>query len=82
MVAGAHLFTKGSAQTTETDQGWVTSACYSPHLGCYIGLGYLEDGDTRKGETVIASNPLQGQSIEVEVVSAHFVDPEGERLRD
>ncbi len=82
VVAGSHLFANGVPQQTDTDQGWITSACYSPHLACHIGLGYLEHGDTRMGEIVTAANPLQGQSVDVEVVSAHFVDPEGVRLRD
>jgi sarcosine oxidase subunit alpha len=80
--AGAHLFTKDSPQSLETDQGWVTSSCYSPHVGGYIALGFLEDGDTRFGEILTAANPLEGQSFEVEIVSPHFVDPEGGRLRD
>ncbi len=33
------------------------------------------------GEIVTASNPLQGKDIDVEIVSAHFIDPDGERLR-
>jgi sarcosine oxidase subunit alpha len=65
----------------ETDQGWITSACYSPHVGSMIGLGYLEDGDTRLGEIIIAANPLEGESQRLRVVSPHFVDPEGGRLR-
>lgn len=82
IVAGSHLFAEGAEQTTWTDQGWITSACFSPHLGCGIGLGYLANGDTRMGEVIVAANPLQGQSVRVRVVSAHFVDPEGGRLRD
>ncbi len=80
--AGSHLFTKGTEQNLTTDQGWVTSSCYSPHVGGYIALGYLVDGDTRQGEIITAANPLEGQEFDVEVVSAHFVDPEGVRLRD
>ena len=80
--AGSHLFTKGAEQNLSTDQGWVTSSCYSPHVGCYIALGYLVNGDTRQGEIISAANPLEGQEFDVEVVSAHFVDPEGVRLRD
>ena len=80
--AGSHLFTKCTAQDMTTDQGWITSACYSPHIGGYIALGFLEDGDKRMGEIIIAANPLEGQSHDVEVVSAHFVDPTGGRLRD
>lgn len=82
VMAGAHLFAEGAAQDTANDQGWITSACYSPHVGSAIGLGYLVNGDSRKGEVVIAANPLQGQSVRLRVVSAHFVDPEGGRVRD
>ncbi|MEC9199655.1 MAG: sarcosine oxidase subunit alpha family protein [Pseudomonadota bacterium] len=80
--AGSHLFTRGVAQTMQTDQGWVTSSCYSPHVGSYIALGYLENGHDRLGEVITAANPLEGQSFVAKVVSAHLVDPEGGRLRD
>ncbi|MBY6203092.1 sarcosine oxidase subunit alpha family protein [Maritalea mobilis] len=82
VAAGAHLFAKDASRDMANDQGWVTSACYSPHLDSHIALGFLEDGDTRMGEVITAANPLEGQEVTVEVVSAHFVDPEGGRLRD
>jgi sarcosine oxidase subunit alpha len=82
LAAGAHLFVEGAEQRTETDQGWLTSACFSPHLGSAIALGFLERGTERMGEVVIAANPLQGQMTRVRVVSPHFVDPEGGRPRD
>ncbi|MBM3604692.1 MAG: sarcosine oxidase subunit alpha family protein [Alphaproteobacteria bacterium] len=81
VVAGSHLFTKGAVQDTANDQGWITSACFSPHVGSAIGLGYLENGAERMGEVITAANPLQKQSVMLRVVSAHFVDPEGVRLR-
>ncbi|WP_413203921.1 sarcosine oxidase subunit alpha family protein [Rhodospirillum sp. A1_3_36] len=81
VVAGSHLFTEGAVQNTGTDQGWITSACYSPHVGSAIGLGFLTDGEARQGEVIIAANPLEGQAIRLRVVSPHFVDPEGGRLR-
>ncbi len=81
VVAGSHLFAGDAAQNTETDQGWITSACYSPHLGSAIGLGLLANGAERLGEVIVAANPLQGQRVALRVVSPHFIDPEGERLR-
>ncbi|WP_417278181.1 sarcosine oxidase subunit alpha family protein [Celeribacter sp.] len=80
-MAGSHLFTDGTVQDMSTDQGWLTSSCYSPHLKGYIALGFLENGDTRMGEIIVAANPVEGQTVKLEVVSAHFVDPEGGRLR-
>ena len=79
--AGAHLMTKGSPVDAAHDQGYVTSACYSPNLGHSIALAFLKSGDTRMGETLRLVSPLTGVEHDVEVVSAHFVDPEGERLR-
>lgn len=79
--AGSHLMTLGDPVDAAHDQGYVTSACYSPCLGHYIGIGYLKSGDTRKGEVIRLVSPLTGYDHEVEVVSAHFVDPEGDRLR-
>jgi methylglutamate dehydrogenase subunit C len=81
VVAGAHLMNKGSVENAANDQGWISSAAYSPVLGASIGIGFLVDGDTRLGEIMVAANPLEGSSVNVEVVSAHFVDPDGERLR-
>ncbi len=63
------------------DQGYVTSACYSPILGHSIGLGFVKDGSERLGEKMRLVSPLTGVEADVEIVSAHFVDPEGERLR-
>lgn len=79
--AGAHLMTKGSAVDATHDQGYVTSACFSPNLDHHIGIGFLKAGDNRLGETVRLVSPLTGVDHDVEVVSAHFIDPEGERLR-
>ena len=79
--AGSHLITRGDPVDAAHDQGYVTSACYSPNLGYSIALAYLKSGDSRKGEILRLVSPLTGFDHEVEVVSAHFIDPEGERLR-
>ena len=79
--AGAHFIARDAAAVTENDQGWMTSVCYSPHLETDIGLGFITRGHERIGERVIAADPLRGRACEVEIVSAHFVDPQGERLR-
>jgi sarcosine oxidase subunit alpha len=46
-----------------------------------IGLGYLTRGTARIGEKVMSVDLLNKQIFEVEIVSPHFFDPEGERLR-
>ena len=79
--AGAHFFTKGDPVSMETDQGWMTSVAFSPELGHSIGLGFIKRGPVRLGEIVCAHDPIRGKDTDVEIVSAHFVDPDGERLR-
>ena len=81
VLAGAHLMTKGQEVNAANDQGYITSAAYSPHLGSSIGLGFLKNGAARKGEVIEAVSPLTGLNVDLEVVSAHFIDPEGDRLR-
>ncbi|CAD7037739.1 sarcosine oxidase subunit alpha family protein [Pseudorhizobium endolithicum] len=81
VVAGSHLFAEGAVQKTENDQGWISSAAFSPHMASAIGLAFLTNGGDRMGEVIIAANPLQGQQVAMRVVPTVFVDPEGERLR-
>ncbi len=79
--AGAHFIEKGAAVVTANDQGWMSSVAYSPSLGHSIGLGFIRRGQERIGERVRACDPLRGEEHDVEICSAHFVDPDGERLR-
>ena len=79
--AGAHLFSKNRAATMENDEGWLTSAAYSPELRSSIALGFIKRGQERLGEVVVANDPMRKRVIDVEIVSPHFIDPEGERLR-
>ncbi|MDF3416470.1 sarcosine oxidase subunit alpha family protein [Sulfitobacter sp. M57] len=79
--AGAHLMNATGPVDAGHDQGYATSACFSPNLGHAIALGFLKDGANRMGEKMRLVSPLTGIDVQVEIVSAHFVDPEGERLR-
>jgi len=79
--AGAHFIPLGAEATIAHDQGWMSSAAFSPTLGHWIGLGFLAGGMTRLGEHVRAADPLRGENIEVEVVAPCQIDAEGARLR-
>ena len=81
ITAGAHLMDTSGPVDAAHDQGYVTSAAFSPSLNCYIGLGFLKNGSDRHGEKMRLVSPLTDLTVEVEIVSSHFVDPEGERLR-
>ncbi|SFT93959.1 sarcosine oxidase subunit alpha family protein [Sedimentitalea nanhaiensis] len=81
VTAGGHLMELGTPVDASHNQGYVTSACYSPILNSSIGIGFLKDGANRMGETLRLVSPLTGSEVQVDVVSAHFVDPKGDRLR-
>jgi len=81
LTNGAHFMNLGDAQTPENDQGHMSSIAWSPSLQSYVGLGFLKDGANRKGDVIKAVDYMRGHHVEVKVVSAHFIDPDGERLR-
>ena len=80
--AGAHFISKNKKACTENDEGWISSVAFSPILNHSIGLGFIKNGRNRIGEIIRAVDPLRGNEIEVEIVSPHFLDPEGKRLRE
>jgi sarcosine oxidase subunit alpha len=79
--AGAHFLALGAAAVAANDEGYMTSVAFSPSLGHWIGLGFLKNGATRRGERVRAHDPVRSESFEVEVCDTVFIDPQGERLR-
>jgi heterotetrameric sarcosine oxidase alpha subunit len=79
--AGSHFMEIGAPVALASDGGWLTSKVYSPHIGSDIALGYLKAGDQHIGRRMRAVNFLTKTDTEVEIVSPHFFDPEGERLR-
>ncbi len=81
LAGGMHFIPQHAKRSIEHDQGYVTSVCYSPALGQWIGLGLLSNGPERHGEKVIAVDPLRGAETLVEVCAPVFVDAEGARLR-
>jgi sarcosine oxidase subunit alpha len=83
LTAGSHFLDIGAAAVIANDGGWLTSKVHSPHLGHDIALGYLKGGDRRIGSRMRVVNLLAKPptDTEVEIVSPHFLDPEGVRLR-
>jgi len=81
LTAGSHFLAIGAAPVAANDGGWLTSKVFSPHIGCDIALGYLKGGNAKIGSRMRAVNLVGGTDTEVEIVSPHFFDPDGERLR-
>ncbi|MEM6891132.1 MAG: sarcosine oxidase subunit alpha family protein [Pseudomonadota bacterium] len=81
LPAGAHLMPAEGPTDAAHSLGHVTSTCFSPNLGCHIALALVDDGGERMGETLRLVSPLTSYETRVKVVSVHFVDPDGDRLR-
>uniref|UniRef100_UPI0026324B3A sarcosine oxidase subunit alpha family protein n=1 Tax=Aliiroseovarius sp. TaxID=1872442 RepID=UPI0026324B3A len=61
--AGGHLMAATGPVDAAHDQGYVTSAAYSPILESSIGLGFVKGGFDRMGEHLRLVNPLERQEI-------------------
>lgn len=81
LMAGAHFVEVSRTPCLDNDLGWMSSVAFSPTLGHFIGLGFIENGPQRKGDVVRAVDLVRGSDVRVEIVSPHFVDPDGSRLR-
>ena len=75
-VAGAHLVV--GPHSHSRSEGFITSAAYSPTLGRCIGLGLLERGRHRLGETVTVFDG--GRLARARVVQPPFFDTSGTRM--
>ena len=77
--AGAILCESG--KVSGLGEGWVTGVTHSPANGHWIGIGFIAGGhESWMGKTAIAADPLRQDDVEVEIVSPHMYDPEGERM--
>jgi sarcosine oxidase subunit alpha len=77
---GAHILRKDAAATLENDEGYISSSCFSPHLGSTIGLALVKRGASRHGEEVQIWNGLRNEFAMGRLVSPVFVDPRNEKL--
>jgi len=78
--AGSHLLKPGAPAVAAHDEGWVTSAAFSPTLGHPIALAMLAGGPARHGETIRVYDPIRHGDALAAVVAPVFYDPNGSRL--
>jgi len=78
---GSHLVIDKNAKLPNPKLGHVSSSCWSVENNNPFSLAILKDGKNMIGKKLFAVSPLKNISIEVEVISSHYVDHEGKRVR-
>jgi sarcosine oxidase subunit alpha len=78
---GSHIVANDKAPTPIPKLGHVSSSCWSVEYNNPFSIAIMKDGKKQIGKTLFAVSPLKDISIPVEVVSSHYVDPKGERVR-
>ena len=78
---GSHLVKDGNAPLPNPKLGHVSASCWSVEYNNPFSLAILKDGKKKIGERLYAVSPLKNKNIAVEIVSSHYVDPKGDRVR-
>jgi sarcosine oxidase subunit alpha len=78
---GSHLVEDSKAKLPNPKLGHISASCWSVEYNNPFSLAILKDGKNKIGEKLYALSPLKNKSIQVEIVSSHYVDPKGERVR-
>ena len=78
---GSHLVVDHRLKSPNPKLGHVSASCWSVENNNPFSLAILKDGKNKIGEKLYAVSPLKNISVQVEVVSQHYVDPDGKRVR-
>jgi heterotetrameric sarcosine oxidase alpha subunit len=78
---GSHLVSDNKAALPNLKLGHISASCWSVEYNNPFSLAILKNGKKKIGEKLYALSPLKNKSIPVEIVSSHYVDPKGERVR-
>jgi len=78
---GSHLVLDSNASLPNPKLGHISASCWSVEYNNPFSLAILKDGKKKIGEKLYALSPLKNKSIPVEIVSSHYVDSKGERVR-
>jgi len=78
---GSHLVKDADAKLPNPKLGHISASCWSVEYNNPFSLAILHDGKNMIGQKLFALSPLRNKSIPVEIVSSHYVDPKGERVR-
>ncbi len=78
---GSYLVRDANLKLPNPKLGHISASCWSVEYNNPFSLAILKDGKNMIGKKLFALSPLKNKSIPVEIVSSHYVDPKGERVR-
>ncbi len=78
---GSYLVKDANAKLPNPKLGHISASCWSVEFNNPFSLAILHDGKNMIGHKLFALSPLKNKSIPVEIISSHYVDPKGERVR-
>ncbi len=78
---GSYIVKDANAKLPNPKLGHVSASCWSVEYDNPFSLAIIKDGKNMIGQKLYALSPLRNKSIPVEIVSSHYVDPKGERVR-
>ncbi len=78
---GSYIVKDAKARLPNPKLGHVSASCWSVEYDNPFSLAIIKDGKNMIGQKFFAMSPLKNKVIPVEIVSSHYVDPKGERVR-
>ena len=78
---GSYIVEDAKAKLPNPKLGHVSASCWSVEYDNPFSLAIIKDGKNMIGQKFFAMSPLKNKTIPVEIVSSHYVDPKGERVR-
>ena len=78
---GSHLVNDPKAKMPILNLGHISASWWRGEHNNPFSLAILKDGKNMIGSKLYAMSPLKNKTIPVEIVSSHYVDPKGERVR-
>jgi len=78
---GSYIVKDAKAKLPNPKLGHVSASCWSVEYDNPFSLAIIKDGKNMIGQKLFALSPLKNKIIPVEIVSSHYVDPKGERVR-
>ncbi len=78
---GSYIVKDAKAKLPNPKLGHISASCWSVEYDNPFSLAIIKDGKNMIGQKLFALSPLKNKTIPVEIVSSHYVDPKGERVR-